>query len=122
MNSLLIHAARLLIIIHVDQSGSMRGSRLTNTKAAAKEIIAQMKDNDRCAVIGFTYSSDVKQTLTSDKTALLISRGKIFKRINLKRCCFQNASLIIFLIILWTRIKPRGLIFPTLKGFPRRSI
>ena len=66
------------LILVVDQSGSMSGSRLTNTKAAAKEIIAQMKDNDRCAVIGFTYSSDVKQTLTSDKTALNNAANRLY--------------------------------------------
>lgn len=58
------------LILVVDESGSMGGSRMTNTKSAAKEIISQMKDNDRCAVIGFTYSTSVKQTLTSDKTLL----------------------------------------------------
>ena len=58
------------LILVVDESGSMGGSRLTNTKAAAKEIIAQMKDNDRCAVLGFTFSLDKKQELTSDKNLL----------------------------------------------------
>ena len=58
------------LILVVDESGSMSGSRLLNTKAAAKEIIAQMKDNDRCAVLGFTFSLDKKQELTSDKNLL----------------------------------------------------
>lgn len=58
------------LIIVVDESGSMSGSRMTNTKTAAKEIISQMKDNDRCAVVGFTYSANVKQDLTSDKELL----------------------------------------------------
>ncbi len=58
------------LIIVVDESGSMSGSRMTNTKAAAKEIIAQMKDGDRCAVIGFTDYLDINQELTSDKELL----------------------------------------------------
>ena len=58
------------LIIVVDESGSMSGSRMTNTKTAAKEIISQMKDNDRCAVVGFTYSANVKQDLTSDNELL----------------------------------------------------
>ncbi len=58
------------LIIVVDESGSMSGTRMSNTKAAAKEIISQMKDNDRCAVIGFTGSASVKQELTSDKNLL----------------------------------------------------
>lgn len=59
------------LVIVVDESGSMGGSnRMTNAKAAAKEVVAQMKENDRCAVVGFTYSSSVKQNLTSDKKLL----------------------------------------------------
>ena len=58
------------LIIVVDESGSMSGSRMSSTKAAAKQIISQMKANDRCAVVGFTTSSNVKQDLTSDKELL----------------------------------------------------
>ncbi len=58
------------LIIVVDESGSMSGTRMSNTKAAAKEIISQMKENDRCAVIGFTEGASVKQELTSDKNLL----------------------------------------------------
>ena len=59
------------LIIVVDESGSMDWyGRMTQAKTAAKEIISQMKDNDRCAVVGFTYSSSVKQNLTSDKGLL----------------------------------------------------
>lgn len=58
------------LILVVDESGSMSGSRMNNTKAAAKEIISQMKVEDRCAVVGFTNFTSVKQELTSDKTLL----------------------------------------------------
>lgn len=44
--------------------------RMDQTKVAAKQIISQMKENDRCAVIGFTYSTSIKQSLTSDKDLL----------------------------------------------------
>lgn len=66
------------LIIVVDESGSMSGSRMTNTKSAAKEIISQMKDNDRCAVIGFTYSTSIKQSLTSDKNLLNTAVDKLY--------------------------------------------
>ncbi len=66
------------LIIVVDESGSMSGTRMSNTKAAAKEIISQMKDNDRCAVMGFTYSSSIKQSLTSDKELLNTAVDKLY--------------------------------------------
>lgn len=59
------------LILVVDESGSMDWyGRMDQTKVAAKQIISQMKDNDRCAVIGFTGSASVKQELTSDKNLL----------------------------------------------------
>jgi len=59
------------LIIVVDESGSMDWyGRMAQTKVAAKQIISQMKENDRCAVIGFTYSTSIKQSLTSDKDLL----------------------------------------------------
>ena len=58
------------LIIVVDESGSMSGSRMTNTKNAAREIVSQMKESDRCAIIGFTTSSIIRQNLTSDKALL----------------------------------------------------
>ena len=66
------------LIIVVDESGSMSGTRMSNTKAAAKELISQIKENDRCAVMGFTYSSSVKQNLTSDKELLNIAVDKLY--------------------------------------------
>ena len=58
------------LIIVVDESGSMSGSRMTNTKTAAKEIISQMKANDRCAIVGFANSANTKLDLTSNKENL----------------------------------------------------
>lgn len=59
------------LIIVVDESGSMSWyNRMTNTKNAAMEIVSQMKENDRCAIIGFTFTPNVKQYLTSDKSLL----------------------------------------------------
>ena len=55
------------LIIVVDESGSMSGKRMTNAKSAAKEVISQMKPGDRCALVGFTYSVRVIQTLTDNK-------------------------------------------------------
>lgn len=58
------------LILVVDESGSMRGSRMTNAKAAAKEVVSQMRDCDRCAVIGFTSYANIRQKLTNDKVLL----------------------------------------------------
>ncbi len=67
------------LIIVVDESGSMDWyGRMDQTKAAAKEIISKMKDNDRCAVMGFTYSSSIKQSLTSEKELLNTAVDKLY--------------------------------------------
>ena len=58
------------LIIVVDESGSMRGSRMANAKSAAKEVVAQMKPGDRCALVGFNYYARVIQTLTYDKEVM----------------------------------------------------
>ena len=58
------------LIIVVDESGSMSGSRMANAKSAAKEVVAQMKPGDRCALVGFNYYARVIQTLTDDKVEL----------------------------------------------------
>ena len=65
------------LIIVVDESGSMSGSRMTNAKSAAKEVVAQMRESDRCAIVGFTYSPNVIQTLTSDKSSLNTAIDKL---------------------------------------------
>ena len=59
------------IIIAIDESWSMEWyGRMDSAKSAAKEIIAQMKPNDRCAVIGFSWTIHDVQDLTSDKDIL----------------------------------------------------
>ena len=59
------------LIILVDESWSMEWSnRMTQAKAAAKEIVNQMKSTDRCAVMGFSWYIHDVQDFTSDKTLL----------------------------------------------------
>lgn len=59
------------LIIAIDESWSMEWyGRMNSAKSAAKEIIAQMKPNDRCAVIGFSWTIHDIQGLTSDKELL----------------------------------------------------
>lgn len=58
------------LIIVVDESGSMSGSRMANAKASAKQVVSQMKSEDRCAVVGFEGRGRVLQTLTADKDAV----------------------------------------------------
>lgn len=59
------------LIIAIDESWSMEWyGRMNSAKSAAKEIIAQMKPNDRCAVIGFSWTIHDILGLTSDKELL----------------------------------------------------
>lgn len=65
------------LIIVVDESGSMSGNRMTNAQAAAKEAVAKMSTNDRCAVIGFNSSGRILQELTSDKELIYTAVDKL---------------------------------------------
>ncbi|MBP0958420.1 MAG: VWA domain-containing protein, partial [Oscillospiraceae bacterium] len=58
------------LVILVDESGSMNGSRMTNAKASAKQVVSQMKLGDRCAVVGFSTIIHDVQAFTSDKDEL----------------------------------------------------
>lgn len=59
------------LIIAIDESWSMEWyGRMDSAKSAAKEIIRKMKPNDRCAVIGFSWTIHDIQNLTSDKDLL----------------------------------------------------
>lgn len=70
------NAVDLLILI--DESWSMQDyNRLAYAKSAAKEIVSQMKANDRCAVVGFSwYIHDVIK-FSSDKTEINNAIDKI---------------------------------------------
>lgn len=70
------NAVDLLILI--DESWSMQDeNRLVYAKSAAKEIVSQMKANDRCAVVGFSwYIHDVIK-FSSDKTEINNAIDKI---------------------------------------------
>ena len=54
------------LAIVVDTSGSMSGVRRTNAQNAAREVVAQLKENDRCAIIKFSSSATVLQDFTDD--------------------------------------------------------
>ena len=66
------------LVILIDESWSMQDdNRLAKAKEAAHEIVNQMKENDRCAVIGFSWYSHYVQGFTSDKEALSEAIDKI---------------------------------------------
>ncbi|MCM1508445.1 MAG: VWA domain-containing protein [Ruminococcus flavefaciens] len=54
------------LAIVVDTLGSMDGTRKSNAQNAAKEVIRQMKENDRCAIIKFSSSATVLQEFTNN--------------------------------------------------------
>ena len=86
------------LAIVVDTSGSMSGSRRTNAQNAAREVVAQMKENDRCAIIKFTSNATVLQDFTYDRDLLNSAINKlnanggtdIASGINKAIGCFNN--------------------------------
>ena len=86
------------LAIVVDTSGSMSGSRRTNAQNAAREVVAQMKENDRCAIIKFTSNATVLQDFTYDRDSLNSAINKlnanggtdIASGINKAIGCFNN--------------------------------
>lgn len=86
------------LVIVVDTSGSMSGSRRTNAQNAAREVVAQMKENDRCAIIKFTSNATVLQDFTYDRDSLNSAINKlnanggtdIASGINKAIGCFNN--------------------------------
>jgi len=59
------------MVILADESWSMTTERLSKTKEAAKKLIEQMRENDRCGIIGFSWYIHSICNLTSDKEALV---------------------------------------------------
>lgn len=66
------------LAIVVDTSGSMDGSRKTNAKEAAKQVISKLKNNDRCCVVNFDYSAAVLQDFTNDSDLLNNAIDKLY--------------------------------------------
>lgn len=58
------------LVIVVDESGSMSGARMKNSKDAAHAVIAKMNPNDRSAVVGFNSRARKVQDLTVDELLL----------------------------------------------------
>lgn len=86
------------LAIVVDNSGSMSGSRRTNAQNAAREVVARMKENDRCAIIKFTSGATVLQDFTNNYELLDTAINKlrasgstnIASGINKAISCFGN--------------------------------
>ncbi len=60
----------LAIVLVIDVSGSMAGSALSNSVAAAKDFIATLTPNDKAALIAFSTQPVVLQDLTSDHSLI----------------------------------------------------
>ena len=76
----------------------MSGSGRTNAQNAAREVVAQMKENDRCAIIKFTSNATVLQDFAYDRDSLNSAINKlnanggtdIASGINKAIGCFNN--------------------------------
>lgn len=60
----------LSVVFVIDDSGSMSGDRVQTVKTVMGEFIDSLGEEDRAAVVKFTGSASLLQSLTSDKTAL----------------------------------------------------
>lgn len=59
------------IVLAIDTSGSMRGDKLAQAKAAARRFVEQKAETDRIAVVAFSDEPRVVADLTTDEAALL---------------------------------------------------
>lgn len=59
----------LSIVIAIDTSGSMDGEPIASARAAALELIEQLTNRDRVAVITFASQPKVRSTFTTDRAA-----------------------------------------------------
>jgi len=61
------------VVLVVDESGSMSGTKMTEAKQSIRDYINSMGPLDRTAIVGFTggNNTSVRSVMTSDKQALL---------------------------------------------------
>ncbi len=64
-------------VIVLDRSGSMEGQKINNVKQAATRLIAELPPTDRAAIISFSNTAIVHQSLTSDHQLLAASVATI---------------------------------------------
>lgn len=70
------------LILVIDTSGSMDGDRIERTKESAKKVVSCMKENDRCALVGFEGSAYLVNDFTSDSEELNNSIDTLIPRWN----------------------------------------
>src|SRR4029077_9962223 len=63
-------AAHLTVVVVIDVSGSMLGTRMEQAKAAATAFVQQLGPNDEAAVISFSNTVTPVVPLTNDRLAL----------------------------------------------------
>lgn len=74
------------LVLVIDESGSMAGSRMNKAKSAAKRVISQMKLGDRCAIVGFNSDKSYKTFYkTFFMTLCRIAENRL-KRIVCRKC------------------------------------
>lgn len=59
------------VVLVVDESGSMSGTRMTQAVESVKTFINEMGPYDRVAIVGFGTDVHITQAMTSDKALLL---------------------------------------------------
>lgn len=58
------------VVIVMDRSGSMAGSKLATAQAAAKDFVDMLTAGDQSGLVSFASSSSLDQELTTDGTAV----------------------------------------------------
>ncbi|KAA3620418.1 MAG: VWA domain-containing protein [Calditrichaeota bacterium] len=66
------------VVLVIDRSTSMLGSRISDAKLAAQHFVSLMNDKDQAAVVSFANTPRLDITFTSDKTALNNAIDQIF--------------------------------------------
>ena len=58
------------LVLVIDDSGSMMGKAIIEAREAARQVVSQMKENDRCAIVGIKYGRRYHE-MSGDKASLL---------------------------------------------------
>lgn len=70
------------LVLVLDTSGSMDGDRIIKTKESAKKAVSCMRENDRCALVGFEGSAYLVNDFTSNSEELNSSIDTLIPRWN----------------------------------------
>jgi Mg-chelatase subunit ChlD len=65
------------ILLIIDESGSMKGARIAETRQAAQEFFSLLSPNDRIALITFSNEAYLLQDFTTDRTELYAATASL---------------------------------------------